>query len=123
LLYGALSPYRLSALVEEVGEDGVTRLKFDFSLSKTGARALPVAKEQAEAGGVKTDGSKLSLRALLHYLWDQAEFNRWRRGMAGKRNWAVIGKFLLEAAEGKTAKGIPCRRLDKGRYQRRNTRS
>jgi Protein of unknown function (DUF1173) len=106
------APYDLSGFghvaggaIQENVEDGVTRLRFDFSLSKTGAKAPPVLKEQIEAGAVKTDGSKLSLRALIHYLWDQAEFNRWRPGMAGKRNWAVIRKFLLEAAEGKTAKG------------------
>nr|WP_231711623.1 DUF1173 family protein [Xanthobacter dioxanivorans] len=50
---------------------------------------------------MKTDGSRLSLRALLHYLWEQAEFNRWRPAMTGRRNWAVLRKFLLEAAEGR----------------------
>ena len=95
-----------SAIQENV-EDGVTLLKLDFSLSKTGAKSPPIPKDENDSGSVKTDGSKLSLRALLHYLWDQAEFNRWRPGMAGKRNWAVIRKFLLEAAEGKTAKGRP----------------
>ena len=106
------APYELSGFghvsgsaIRENIEDGVTLLKLDFSLSKTGAKSLPVPREGSESGSVKTDGSKLSLRSLLHYLWDQAEFNRWRPGMAGKRNWAVIRKFLLEAAEGKTAKG------------------
>lgn len=27
--------------------------------------------------------------------------------MSGKRNWAVVRKFLLEAAEGKASKGKP----------------
>ena len=110
------APYELSGFghvsgsaIQENVEDGVTMLRLDFSLSKTGAKSPPVPKEGNEGGSVKTDGSKLSLRALLHYLWDQAEFNRWRPGMAGKRNWAVIRKFLLEAAEGKTAKGRPLR--------------
>jgi Protein of unknown function (DUF1173) len=106
------APYELSGFghvagraIQENIEDGVTVLKLDFSLSKTGAKSAPAPTEAGDAGGVRTDGSKLSLRALLHYLWDQAEFNRWRPGMAGKRNWAVIRKFLLEAAEGKTTKG------------------
>ena len=108
------APYELSGFghvagsaIQENAEDGVTVLKLDFSLSKTGAKAASDPGQGGDAGSVKTDGSKLSLRALLHYLWDQAEFNRWRPGMTGKRNWAVIRKFLDEAADGKTAKGKP----------------
>jgi hypothetical protein len=108
------APYELSGFghvagsaIQENVEDGVTILKLDFSLSKTGAKPASAPGQGGDAGSVKTDGSKLSLRALLHYLWDQAEFNRWRPGMAGKRNWAVIRKFLNEAADGKTAKGKP----------------
>ena len=106
------APYELSGFghvagtaIQEDIEEGVTRLKLDFSLSKTGPRSAPTQTEESDAGGVATDGSKLSLRSLLHYLWDQAEFNRWRPGMAGKRNWPVIRKFLAQAAEGKTTKG------------------
>ena len=108
------APYELSGFghvagsaIQENVEDGVTVLKLDFSLSKTGAKAASAPGNANDAGSVRTDGSKLSLRALLHYLWDQAEFNRWRPRMAGKRNWAVIRKFLIEAADGKTAKGKP----------------
>lgn len=106
------APYELSGLghvagsaIQENAEEGVTVLKLDFSLTKASARRPPVPNDRCDDGSVGTDGSKLSLRAVLHYLWDQAEFNRWRAGMAGKRNWAVIRKYLLEAAEGKTAKG------------------
>ena len=106
------APYELSGFghvaggaIQENVEEGVTVLKLDFSLSKSSPKKAPAQANSCEAGAVKTDGSKLSLRALLHYLWDQAEFNRWRPGMAGKRNWAVIRKYLLEAAEGKTTKG------------------
>ena len=106
------APYELSGFghvsggaIQESVEDGVTRLKLDFSLSKTGAKAPAATKEGTDTGAANADGAKLSLRSLLHYLWDQAEFNRWRPRMAGKRNWAVIRKFLIEAAEGKTAKG------------------
>jgi hypothetical protein len=107
-------PYELSgfghvagAAIQENAEDGTTLLRLDFSLTKTGGRAPPAPSETAEAGSVRTDGTRLSLRALLHYLWDQAAFNRWRPRMAGRRNWAVIRKFLLEAAEGKATKGKP----------------
>ena len=108
------APYELSGFghvagsaIRENAEDGVTVLRLDFSLSKAGLKKASAQWDASEAGAAKTDGSKLSLRALLHYLWDQAEFNRWRPGMAGKRNWAVIRKYLLEAAEGKTTKAAP----------------
>ena len=106
-------PYELSGLGHVVGraiqenvEGGTTVLKVDFSLSKAGPRQPPKPGNGNDQGG-GAEGSKLSLRAVLHYLWDQAEFNRWRAGMAGKRNWAVIRKYLLEAAEGKIAAGKP----------------
>jgi hypothetical protein len=54
---------------------------------------------------VATDGTKLSLRGLLHYLWDQAELTRWQPGFAGKRSWATVRKHLLHAAENKIARG------------------
>jgi hypothetical protein len=54
---------------------------------------------------VAADGSKLSLRALLHYLWDQAELTRWRPGFAGKRSWGTVRQHLLLAAENKVARG------------------
>ncbi len=54
---------------------------------------------------VASDGSKLSLRGLLHYLWDQAELTRWQPGFAGKRSWGTVRKYLLLAAENKVARG------------------
>jgi len=94
------------AIVENV-EDGTTALKLGFSLSKLSGRATPSAAESAEAGEARTDGARLSLEAMLHFLWDRAGFNRWRRAMAGRRNWAVLRKFLLDAAATSTAKGKP----------------
>ncbi|TCQ02435.1 uncharacterized protein DUF1173 [Rhizobium sp. PP-F2F-G36] len=92
--------------IVESEETGETQLKLGFSLTKlTGRNASEAARNAAEADSVKTDGSRLSLRALLHFLWDQAEFNRWRPAMEKRRNWAVIRKYLMQAAEGKTAKG------------------
>jgi hypothetical protein len=92
-----------SAIQEDV-EEGVTTLKFDFSLSKGGSRSAPIASD-AEADSVKSDGTKLTLRALLHFLWEEAGFHKWSPAMDGKRNWGVIRRYLLQAAENKTAKG------------------
>ena len=107
--------YVVGNAINENAESGITELRLGFALSKRVVRSAPrssdgpSAAEGIGAGADRTEGSKLSLRALLHYLWQEAEFNRWRPGMAGKRNWAVIRKFLLAAAEGKTAKGRPLR--------------
>lgn len=93
-----------SAINENV-EDGLTTLRFDFSLSKGASKAIPSGKVE-EKNSVKTDGKKLGLRGLLHYLWEQAEFNKWSPGMAGKRNWFVIRKYLYEAAKDKLVKNL-----------------
>ncbi len=107
-------PSGLSGLVSVEGEaivenidDGTTALKLGFSLSKLAGRAAPAAGEAPAASEAKADGAKLSLRAMLHFLWDRAGFNRWRPAMAGRRNWAVLRKFLLDAAATSTARGKP----------------
>jgi hypothetical protein len=104
-------PAELSGLGEVMGgaiqtnlADGVTTLKFDFALSKNGARAAP-APSGAEHDSVKTDGKKLTLRGTLHYLLDEAGLTRWSPAMESKRSWWVVRKYLLEAAADKVAKG------------------
>ena len=92
--------------IQEDADAGVTVLRLGFSLSRTGRRPAPAAGTR-EADSVKADAAKLSLRATLHYLWEEAGFNRWTERMTGKRNWFIIRKHLLHAAENKTAKGAP----------------
>ena len=94
----------LGTAIEENVDDGFTALKLGFSLSKGGSRSAP-SSPSSESDSVKTDGNKLTLRGALHYLWEQAGFNRWMPGMEGKRSWYVIRKFLLRAAQDKRAKG------------------
>ena len=104
-------PPELSGLGQVMGDaiqenplDGVVDLKFDFSLSKKSGRVAPTPST-VETGSVKTDGKRLSIRSTLHLLWEDANFNRWSPAMQGKRNWFVVRKYLLEAAENKRAKG------------------
>jgi Protein of unknown function (DUF1173) len=96
-----------SAISEDPGT-GKTTLKLDFALTKIAGRA---AQPNAGADGdsVATGGTKLSLRGLLHYLWDQAELTRWQPGFAGKRTWRTVRKYLLRAADNKIARGDPLR--------------
>ena len=100
----------LGSAIKETGADGLTALKFGFSLSKGQTRTIPTGNGE-EKGSVKTDGNKLGLRGTLHYLWEQAGLNKWSPGMAGKRNWYVIRKYLYGAAKDKTAKNVPLDRL------------
>ncbi len=101
-----LSAVEGEAIIENV-EDGTTALKLGFSLSKLGRRTTPSIGDNADPGDVRTDGARLSLKAMLHFLWDRAQFNRWRPAMAGRRNWAVVRKFPIEAAASSSAKGKP----------------
>lgn len=94
----------MGTAIHENTDDGLTTLKLNFSLSKVAGRAAP-APSGDEKDSVKTDGNKLTLRGTLHFLWEEAGFNRWAPSMAGKRNWFVIRKFLIQAAENKIAKG------------------
>ncbi len=90
--------------IQENLEDGQTTLKLAFSLSKGSARVMPEATG-IEHDSVVTDGNKLSLRGTLHYLWEQAGFSKWSPAMKNKRNWYVIRKYLLEAANNTSTKG------------------
>ncbi|MCP5272060.1 MAG: DUF1173 domain-containing protein [Burkholderiaceae bacterium] len=104
-------PAEFSGLGEALGgaitEDpatGDTTLKLDFPLSKMPGRSL-MPPAGSESDSVSSSGTRLSMRALLHYLWDQAELTRWHPGFAGKRTWATVRRHLLEAAEHMLARG------------------
>lgn len=95
---------QVAGAIQEDIDAGSTALKLDFTLTKIGSRSLPISNGLT-ADSVRTDGSRLTLRGTLHYLWEQAQLNRWTPGMAGKRSWYVVRKHLLQAAANKTAKG------------------
>src|SRR5215212_9823888 len=92
--------------IQEDVDAGVTVLRLGFSLSRSGPRPAP-GPVTHEADSVTADASKLSLQATLHYLWEEAGFHRWSERMSGKRDWFIIRKHLLQAAENKIAKGAP----------------
>ena len=94
----------LGSAITEDPATGKTTLKLGFSMSKIAGRSAT----PTPGGGndsVVSIGTKLSLRALLHYLWDQADLTRWRPWFAGKRTWSTVRKHLLLAAENKIARG------------------
>ena len=94
----------LGSAITEDPTTGETTLKLDFSMSKiSGRTGMPTAGGDSDS--VASSGTKLSLRGLLHYLWDQAELTRWQSGFAGRRTWSTVRKHLLQAAENKIARG------------------
>jgi hypothetical protein len=94
----------LGTAIKEDPATGHTSLRLGFSLTKLSGRTqMPPAGGEGES--VATDGTKLSLRGLLHYLWDQAELTKWHPGFAGKRTWSTVRRQLLRASEDKFARG------------------
>lgn len=94
----------LGSAIKEDLDGGPTVLKLDFPLSRRSGKS---PSTEGDGGGdtVRTDGAKLTLRAVFHYLWEQAGFARWSPKMTGKRNWAVIKHHLQKAAAGMVNKG------------------
>jgi hypothetical protein len=83
-----------------------TTLKLDFPMTKMPGRSKP-PPASSDARSVSCRGNKLTLRSLLHYLWDQAELTRWQPSFTGKRSWATVRRHLLRAAENKVVGGHP----------------
>lgn len=104
-------PYELSGLGPLIGgaiqldpASGMAALKLDFSLSKRGTQKTSGAGGQSE-GPVKNEIRKMSLRALLHYLWHQGGLTEWTAHWAGKRHWYQVRSHLIDAAATMTVKG------------------
>jgi len=100
-----LGPLEGSA-IRELVDTGRTELRVDFPWTR---RLSPSAARTASAdsGQVSVTVRRMSLRAVLHFLFDRAGFNRWTPGMTGRRNQGVIWKYLLEAAEAVDVAGGP----------------
>ena len=95
-------------LGEAVIERGPERVevRLDFPLAHVTV-ARPAQAAPAPSQSVSAAQRRLSMRGLLHLLWDRAGFSRWSPRMEGKRNWFVVRKYLLEAAGEIDAKGAP----------------
>lgn len=92
------------AIVEDPAA-GTTSLKLGFALTKSSSRSNAIAIEGEGGDSVASGGSKLTMRGLLHYLWDESGLTRWLPSFAGRRSWAVVRKQLILAVEGKVARG------------------
>lgn len=89
--------------VRDAGSDRV-ELRVDFPWVRLQGRAMPPG-QPGDKGEVANPPARMSLRAVLHYLFERAGFNRWTPAMAGKRHQGVLHKYLMGAAAGIAVKG------------------
>jgi hypothetical protein len=100
-----LGPLLGSAIVEG-GPGQPTLLRLAFPLSRAASKAAPAAETSSSAASAKTDGTRLSLRGLLHHLWHEAGLAR-HDPRAPRRNWGTVRERLLAAAAESSARGAP----------------
>lgn len=106
-------PYELSGLGPLIGSaiqidaSGKADLKLDFSLAKRGPRAAAGTPTEQSEPGIRSEPRKLSLKAMLHYLWEAGELTEWRSVWAGRRGWRRVRTSLINAASQMTARGGP----------------
>lgn len=104
--YSGLTQVLGSAIVEDP-ETGLTQLHLDFPLSKSSKR-LPAALAGEPGSSAKSSGTRLSLRGLLHYLWEQADLSAWSPESKDRRTWPFVRKCLRQAM---TYKSVGARQL------------
>lgn len=88
------------------GEPGQIELRVAFPWAHAlGTGSAHGPSEGEPPGEVAASRRRMSLRAVVHYLFEAAGFNRWVPGMRGKRHQAVVHKYLMEAAGDVIVKG------------------
>ncbi|WP_295638381.1 DUF1173 family protein [uncultured Methylibium sp.] len=91
------------AIVEHAPEQ--VEIRTAFPLARVAGRSMPCREATEDPAAVNAPRKRMSLRAVLHFLYDRAGFNRWYPAMDGRRSQAVIRRYLLAAAQGVTLKG------------------
>ena len=87
-------------------EPGKLELRVDFPWTRTTGPSA-ARREPHDVAEIAPGRHRMSLRALMHFLFERAGFNRWSPAMQGKRSQGVLRKYLLEAAEDVSVKGVP----------------
>jgi hypothetical protein len=101
----------MSGLGELVGDAIIehspdhVEVRTDFAMARMPGKAVPRGEAAIDPAEVHAPRKRMSLRALLHFLYERAGFNRWYPAMDGRRNQHVLHKYLTEAAKGVMLKG------------------
>lgn len=95
-----MAVYKKTAVTEQNDDSLLVKISDGIGLTSAGKKG----GGGGGGGGGASDGekkqrSKMSLLALLHLLWEKAEFNRWHPRMKGRRNYFTLYKYLSIAAE------------------------
>lgn len=105
-------PHELSGLGPLLGNAikvdaaGMADLRLDFSLSKRGTlNGTNMSMNAGDLDSVRSDGKKLSLRALLHLLWHGSGLTEWTAHWIGKRHWWQVYHHLVEATRSMLIRG------------------
>lgn len=91
------------AIVEHAPEQ--VEIRTAFPLARVSGKPMPKGEPADDPVVVNAPRKRMSLRAVLHFLYDRAGFNRWYPAMEGRRSQAVIQRYLTAAAKGVTLKG------------------
>jgi hypothetical protein len=98
----------LGGAIIEQADTGITALRLGFRMAKADRNGpTPASSGDGGSDSVTADGTRLGMRAVLHYLWQEADLVTWSPAMAGKRNWRVVSWYLRQAARGKFTRGKP----------------
>ena len=85
-------------------QDGSTLLKLGFPVTMRQGSRAPAAESSGCARSAVAPTSKLSLIAMLHFLWERSELSKWHPRMKDKRNWWIVRRELQESLrESRTA--------------------
>ena len=101
----------LSGLGELIGEAIVehapeqVELRTAFPLARVSGRPVAHGELTDDPASISAPRKRMSLRAVLHFLYHRAGFNRWYPAMDGRRSQAVICRHLTAAARGVIVKG------------------
>ncbi len=87
---------------------GTILLRLGFRMSKSEGRRVDGVPGHASCNA-SSDGSRLTMRGLLHFLWAEAELTHWHPAFASKRNWATVRNRVLQAAARKIVRRLALR--------------
>jgi hypothetical protein len=90
-------------------DEGSVNLKLAFSLRHNNPAGME--NESSSKTTAKTSGTRLTLRGLLHYLWDESKLSHWTPEMEGKRSWFTVRSALVDAVESKETKSAALKEI------------
>ena len=94
--HSGLGEFMGESVIEHSAES--VELRVNFPLTRVSGKAIPRG-ETTEPAEIKALRHRMSLRAVMHFLFERAGFNRWFPAMTGKRSQGVLHKYLMQAAE------------------------